>query len=272
MFRTFLVERFSVLLTVGRGTTVILRTAVASLFATLALSAELSASTLTFAGGVDCFGFDEQAATCAQNGFSYQTSIAYAIPGTMYLHDDSGVLASQVKRLDGGRFNAYGAELWGRSLLYEAIVGPSPTGELEYLNDGQLMHLERVQIAYGVEGFRNGSLVASTQHAIPSDNPRFGAYSPVSWGNLFADIDRLVISLLLPEDRYDYAEGVFGWPWELDPDENLFLNTGEYYCQEWCGDLVVDSLHVAEVPLPATLPLFLAGFGFLGLLKAKKRN
>lgn len=212
---------------------------------------------------------DEATNTHKQDGFSFQSSIAYAYGGRMYLHDDSGVTRSLLKRDDHEPFSVHHADIGGYSLLYKAVSGASPDGELEYTLAGDLMHLALVPLYFTVDGFRNGSLISSITSLVPT-----GDLSNIKFGSLFTDIDELAISLLLPDSRLKYA-GDSGWP--DDPGEPLLelpFDSGGYYCWEWCGGLQIDKLEystLAPVPLPASLTMLLAGLGGLVLTRRTRQ-
>ena len=86
-------------------------TGLAALLAAATLLAPVSAQATTVRLDTDAgwtlVGYSSDALLLAQNGFSYQSSIAYGCFGCfLHLHDDSGILESTISSVDGYRFDA----------------------------------------------------------------------------------------------------------------------------------------------------------------------
>lgn len=177
----------------------------------------------------------------AEDGFNFQNSLEYLEGWWLNLHDDSGETTSSFTRSDGLRFNMHGADLRGVSLLYEVVAADI---------------YKALPVYYSLTGFREGQLVASVLQQVPVFE-----FSAQTWGNLFSNLDRFTISLLIPGGvSYMYGSST----------------PGDLVCSDsWCGGLQVDNLEyslIAPVPLPASLPLLLAGLGGLGLIVRHRKR
>ncbi len=239
----------------------------------MVFASDISAGTITF-DDAEILDFDDE--TFTELGFTFGNSIAYYEGTQLYLHDDNGLLTSIFTRDDGRLFSVRAGEVSGYSRLYKGVSGPNPdgSGELDYSNGGNPMHLELEEdIYYQLEGYRNGSLVSSLTSLIPTG--LFPSFQQTKWGGSFADIDTFVISLLLPPGITSYAGDLYNWPWDGNGSQyiaSLPFGPGEYLCEEWCAGLQFDSLRVSTVPLPATLPLLGAGFVAMGLIGLRRRK
>ena len=174
------------------------------------------------------------------DGMGAATNLAYYnAAGTIHL-DDSGTDFARAVSFDAGglRFSALSSVVIG--LGQEAFiindegetVGPVPYDNLRF------------------EGFRDGALVATSDRSTGAA----GGVFTFLLGADFADLDRLTITNI----------GPFGQYWEGH----------ELDCMDApCGHVNLDSLtlDVAAVPLPAALPLAVAGLGALATLRRRRR-
>jgi hypothetical protein len=193
--------------------------------------------------------------TFTESGMSYQNSTSYVGGDYMYLHDDSGgIKMSEIKGVNGERFDAVSADITGYSRVYQTgnKKKPKKPRKLEKWLYGNNITYDN----FAFYGFRDGLLVASQKGSIN------GSFSQLMFGADFTDLDLLVAELLVPK--------------ALNSLYNKIRKRKTLFCDEWCAGFQVDRLGLnvrepAPVPLPAGLPLLAAGLGGLGLIVRRKR-
>lgn len=185
-------------------------------------------------------------------GFLYDYTTTYLSGQHLYLHDDSGILESDIRREDGQRFSVHSIDTWGRSYLYKSGSGPNPG--YDYDIEDVFWDWARSGIAtlpiLTFQGIRDGAVTA-VQSVVPG-----------SWGNVtlssdFSYLDSLRVLVSIPA-ALDYF---IAYDWNT-----LAPNT--QWCFEWCASYQVDNMEVtlAPVPLPPSLPLMLVGLLGLGVM------
>lgn len=207
--------------------------------------------------------------TVIDQGYTYQDNTIYFRPGVLYLHDDAGLTTSTLTRVDGRRFTPLRAEIGGKSYLYRAYAGPHPDGDSFYeypmgSPTGPLMHLLSEPLTFRIDGYRGATYLGSVADTFVSQ-----PFTTVEFGTAFRDVDRLVMSLIVPggAQLYSMFEDALR---EGDP---LPYGAGALVCHEWCGDLEIDSMTIAPVPLPAGLVLLGSGIGVAAVgLRARRRR
>lgn len=211
---------------------------------------------------------DEATETFADKGFTYQDSLTYFAVGNLYLHDDGGLTTSTIRREDGRAFTVHMGDIWASSRAFQAVEGPNPTGDtrLDFRRDtpdGPQMHLVPVPIGYAIEGFVGMRKVAGIYGLSP-------VFQTFDFGDVFRGIDRLVVTLDLPEQKpgawYRY------WPLFVPTSDVAPYEPGETVCDEWCANLHIDNLVVSTVPLPAGFGLLATGLGLLAVARTRKRR
>ncbi|NOD82761.1 VPLPA-CTERM sorting domain-containing protein [Ruegeria sp. HKCCD6119] len=179
-------------------------------------------------------------------GFTFDYAAVYSFGNYINLHDDSGVLSTTIKPVNGGRFTVQTADILGASLAYTTGSGPAPAYGTAAYNQwltGGPTTFPTVTFS----GLRNGAVVASQT---------FGNTPLATFGfsNAFTAIDALLLTYNSPSQ--------IRHPFVTTP------NTA--WCSQYCGEIWVDNLVVAPVPLPASgLLLIGAVLGLFGYRRLK---
>lgn len=226
------------------------------LLASLVLAAPASAATLVeLTEFAPSFGPRDP----VNKGFSYQQSTAYAGEDALYLHDDGGLTRSVFRSVEGRRFDAVEADIYGYSNAYLTGSGPAPRDWDE--QSDWLYDRKPVIDTFGWYGYRDGALVAQVEARIDKDDYSFERFL---FGAGFSDLDALEARVLLPDSPAIYFP-------ELDTPDTL-------WCEYWCAGFQVDSLalRVADtapspVPLPPAGALLLGALGAMAFMRRATR-
>lgn len=192
-----------------------------------------------------------------ESGFSYQNSSAYVESDEISLHDDSGgLLMSTFSSVGGSRFDVIDADINGYSRVYKTGNRKKPKDESKL--DKWLFGRNQTYDNYGFYGYRDGVLVASLEGAINRSG------QVLNFGEEWRDLDHLVTRLLVPDAL------------------NILFDTirkrRTLFCNEWCAGFQIDRLGlnvhtpVAPVPLPASLPLLLAGVAGVAAVRLRRKS
>ncbi|WP_425078620.1 VPLPA-CTERM sorting domain-containing protein [Ruegeria denitrificans] len=179
-------------------------------------------------------------------GFTFEWAEVYTYGNYINLHDDSGVLSTTIKPVNGGKFTVQTADILGGSRAYTTGSGPAPAHGTAAYNQwltGGPTTFPTVTFS----GLRNGSVVASQT---------FGNTPLATFGfsSAFTAIDALLLTYNSPSQ--------IRHPFVTTP------NTA--WCSQYCGEIWVDNLVVAPVPLPASgLLLIGAVLGLFGYRRLK---
>lgn len=201
----------------------------------------------------------ENVSYCDVNKYAYGHYGPY-----LFLSDYDWIDATTLTADPGTYFTPLGFAFRGWSTVWRRpcpeCAGLTEPGALDaYLwdliafNEGEFAPYDHDFLA--VEGYRGGRLVAATRLGGEGD----GA---VSLDRRFAGIDRL---------RFDLLGAYFE---SVAYEEDGYVYTCWFNENRWCNEAVIDDLAFradveapAPIPLPAALPLLLAGLGGLALLR-----
>ncbi|WP_170343684.1 VPLPA-CTERM sorting domain-containing protein [Ruegeria atlantica] len=179
-------------------------------------------------------------------GFTFNYADVYTFGNYINFHDDSGVLSTTIKPVIGGKFTVQTVDLQGWSRAFTTGSGPAPAfgtaGYNQWLSAGPSTFPTLT-----FSGLLNGSVVASQT---------FGpmALTTLSFSSAFTAIDALLVTYNSPSPLRS----------------QLITTPNTAWCIDYCGEMWVDNLVVAPVPLPASgLLLIGAVLGLFGYRRLK---
>ncbi|WP_210092643.1 VPLPA-CTERM sorting domain-containing protein [Ruegeria sp. HKCCSP346] len=219
------------------------------LLAALAVCVAGAANALTITFDIDFPNDPVSGPTTHQatsQGFTFDYASVYNFGNFINFHDDSGVLTTTIKPVNGGKFTVQTVDLQGWSRAYTTGAGPAPAhGTPEYYQ--WLTGGATIFPTLTFSGLLNGTVVA---------NQTFGpmAWTTLSFSSAFTAIDSLLVTYNVPTSL-----------------KHQFVTTpNTAWCQQYCGEFHVDNLVVAPVPLPASgLLLIGAVLGLFGYRRLK---
>lgn len=224
------------------------------MFVTLmATAAHATPVTVTFDSTVSSYNPTTNAEIGVSQGFRYDYSTVYLSGRHVALHDDSGILTSSIKSVNGSLFTPHSIDVFGTSRLNKSGSGLPPIGnysaQYAWATSGTA---PLPQLLF--QGMLKGVAIAS-QTVGPT------AWSNMSFSSAFSGIDSLLVSLNIPVG----ALRTFG------PDQ---IGPNTVWCEQWCAEFQIDNLSlstnaVAPVPLPAGIFLFLSALLGLGLVRTR---
>jgi len=192
-----------------------------------------------------------------EQGFNYQTSDVYS-GGPIMLTDDSGLVSSTLSHTNGRSFslNSIDVSAWNNS-AYVTGSGPQPTDPNDY--DVWARDHFSSEMGWKIEGYRNGSVISSFFQSADRSSPL--AYTNLSFGALFENMDSIVFSMVFP-DGFTYDTGT---PFEFGPNTT--------WCESfYCSQIDFANFVVTTVPLPAGLPMLGAGLGLMWMVRRRGRR
>ena len=206
-----------------------------SLLSLLIFCAPVQAVTLGFDAVSDEGAFEF---SYSENGVTGSTSdgvLAHKLgnPGSVHLTDDGTGFASSISFVTTGLFNAVRFDIDGVNNYCADLSCNAP----EAFNNVKVV------------GERDGIIVANS-----SFYSEEGARTHL-FGSDFMNLDRLTISVLLPDD--------------VDNSTCAFLAPCSFFDLD---NLVLEQVDISAVPLPAGLPLYGAGVGILALMARRRKK
>lgn len=198
--------------------------------------------------------YDAQPAVqVAEDGFLYYQSTTYP-SGIIALHDDEGLLGSEIRRADGQPFTLTSLSFEAWNLAYTSAADPRPD---EAADPEDIDAWARAKPFDGAKVVFVGQ--TSTGPAGMIEVPFLTYLSQtVDFGPAFSNIEALEILF--------YQAG-FAHLYDTDG-----LQPGDAWCDGYCGQVTINSATIsapAPVPLPAGAPLLAAA---LGLMAAGRRR
>lgn len=200
------------------------------------------------------------------DGFSYQFSDVYLFGNYLNLHDDSGILTSEIKPTDGSYFTPTSIETSGYSKIYRTGAAPALTlGDPGF--DAWVAQGTAPQPTLTFTGLRNGTAVAT--QSIGADYT-LGPSQALSFDAAFAGIDTLTLSVGIPVPP--------GTPTDVLNGGSVAANSP--WCDDWCAEFFVDNLvastnvtppAASAVPLPASALLLGTALLGAGALRLRRR-
>ena len=200
------------------------------------------------------------------DGFSYQFSDVYLFGNYLNLHDDSGILTSDIKPTDGSYFTPKSIDTSGYSKIYRSGPGPALTrGDPGF--DAWATAGTAPTPTLTFTGLRNGAAVATQSIGA---NYVLGPSQAMAFSAAFAGIDTLQLSVGIPVPA--------GTP--TDVLNGGAVGANSLWCDEWCAEFFVDNLvahtnvvppTASAVPLPASVLLLGTALLGAGALRLRRR-
>lgn len=208
------------------------------------------------------FETDGRSASFTDEGFFATSVLPYWEGGDITLHDDGGIISTEIRPERGGRFTPKSIDLAFGSRFKRTGSGPRPVDDDGALFDWVGEGVVEQAVIRLTGWFRNS---ASVFIELPS-----GTNAVIAFGSEFAGINGLLVEIIYPAG----VRLLDGHATAQTYDIEQVTQPGQIWCGDYCSGAVLDNLvadlpdPVAPVPLPATA--FLLGAALLPLVRRRR--